>query len=58
MKTLLILLGLVTFFLGIWPFLEGLAFLSFLSFIPSSGTIYSVIIAAVGAIALFVGFRS
>lgn len=58
MKTLLILLGLVTLFLGIWPFLQGLTFLSFLSFIPSSGTVYSVIIAVVGAIALFLGFRS
>jgi len=58
MKILLILLGLVTLFLGLLPFLQNTAFLSFLSFIPSSGTIYSIIISAVGAIALYLGFRS
>ena len=58
MKILLILLGLVTLFLGLLPFLQSIAFLSFLTFIPSSGMVYSIIIAAVGAIALYIGFRS
>ena len=58
MKLLLILSGLVTLFLGLLPFLQNIAFLSYLTFIPSSGTIYSIIVAVVGAIALFVGFRT
>jgi len=58
MKTLLLLLGFVTLFLGLLPFLQGITLLSFLSLIPSSGTVYSLIIAVVGAIALYLGFRT
>ncbi len=58
MKALFILLGFVTLLLGLLPFIQGITFLSFLGFIPSSGTPYSIIIAVVGALALFVGFRS
>jgi len=57
MKTLFILLGLVTLLLGILPFIQGISFLSFLTFIPSSGNTYSIIIAVVGALALFFGLR-
>ena len=57
MKALLILLGFITLFLGLLPFLQSVTFLSFLNLVPSSGMIYSIIIAAVGAIALYLGFR-
>lgn len=57
MKTLFILFGLLTLFLGLLPFLQGISFLTFLEFIPSSGTTYSIIITVVGALALFMGFK-
>lgn len=57
MKTLFILFGLITLFLGLLPFLQSVSFLTFLNFIPSSGTGYSLIITVVGAIALFIGFK-
>ncbi len=57
MKTLFILFGFVTLLLGVLPFIQDIAFLSFLAFIPSSGTSYSLMIAVVGALALFFGFR-
>ena len=58
MKTVFILFGFITLILGLLPFLQSVAFLSFLQFIPSSGTVYSLIITVVGVLALIIGFRS
>lgn len=58
MKAFFILFGLITLFLGLLPFLQGISFLTFLNFIPSSGAVYSIIITVVGALALFISFRN
>lgn len=58
MKAFFILFGLITLFLGLLPFLQGISFLTFLNFIPSSGIVYSIIITVVGVLATFIGFRN
>jgi len=58
MKTVFILFGFITLILGLLPFLQSVTFLSFLNFIPSTGTVYSLIITVVGVLALITGFRS
>jgi hypothetical protein len=58
MRLVLILIGILTVFGGLLPFLKSAGWLpAFLEFIPTSGTGYQAIITAIGIFAIFVGMK-
>lgn len=59
MRLTLIIFGLLTAVAGLLPFLSGMGFMpSFLANVPTSGPVYSGIVAVIGIVELVYGMRA
>ena len=57
MRKSLIFIGFLVLLAGLLPYLKELAYLSFLTPVPTEGDIYYAIIIAIGALTLYFGLR-